>query len=64
VVGIDVGDTMKWHRHNLFLAFLDLVGNIGVELVMHLYQRTHVVSIDLKTFLLQVGCSGKCGGDV
>merc|ERR1719193_200291 len=49
---------------NLFLALFDLVGNIGVELVMHLYQRTHMVSINLEAFLLQVGSSCKSGGDV
>jgi len=49
---------------SLLLALLDLVGNIGVKLVMHLYQRAHVVSINLKAFLFQVGCSRKSSGDI
>jgi len=39
---------------SLLLALLDLVGNIGVKLVMHLYQRAHVVGINLKAFFFQV----------
>merc|ERR1712142_276370 len=48
----------------LFLALFDLVGNVGVKLVMHLYQCTHVVRINFEAFLFQIAGSGKSSGDV